>query len=139
MSAAALTPRVRALLVCDEAVASDIESGVFSLEGVRQQLTAETFPCRATLTVFLVLSSPRKGIYQGDIQLIHSETEKVLRYKKFRAEFEENNEVLPLYAELGSCEFPEPSVYNVRVRFSPGDGADVLKGDLPFPVLQIQE
>jgi hypothetical protein len=35
MPAAALTPRVRLLVVCDEATLSEIEADVYTLEGVR--------------------------------------------------------------------------------------------------------
>ena len=52
MSAAALTPRVRALVVSDEAFEHDVESGVYTLEGVRLSVRLRLFlvfgPCGST-------------------------------------------------------------------------------------------
>jgi hypothetical protein len=50
MPAAALTPRVRFLTVCDEAIRSDIEDGVFTLEGVRYRIYGRSFPCLRELS-----------------------------------------------------------------------------------------
>lgn len=50
MTAAALTPRVRILVVCDEVTPSEIEDGVFTLAGVRQRLYVEFFRADAIFT-----------------------------------------------------------------------------------------
>jgi len=139
MSAAALTPRVRVLVICDEAVASDVESGVFTLEGVRQHLSGGPFPWRAPLTLFLVLSSPRKGTYTGNVVVVDDETDRTVRYANFRAAFEEDNEVLPLCVDLGECEFPRAGSYSVQVWFSPPKGRDVLKAEQPLYVFDNAE
>jgi hypothetical protein len=44
MPAAALTPRVRMMAICGRVAESRTEFGVFNLKGVRQSITAETFP-----------------------------------------------------------------------------------------------
>jgi hypothetical protein len=134
MSDASLTPRVRSLLVCDDVIASEVENGVFTLEGVRQQVTADTFPWKVQLNLFLLLSSARKGTYQGKVVLVHDETNKSARYVKFRAKFGEDNEILPLYVGLGWCPFAEAGQYTLQVFFAPPEGSDVLKGELPFVV-----
>ena len=134
MSAAALTPRVRILVLCDEVFESEIEQGVFTLEGVRQHLTGGPFPWRAPLSLFLVLFSARKGVYRGNAVIARVSTDKCLRYSKFQVEFDEDNQVLPLCVNLGWCEFPGAGLYTVQVWFYQEQGMDVLKGELPFSV-----
>jgi hypothetical protein len=138
MAAAALTPRVRIMVVCDEAIASETESGVFTLEGVRQHLRAESFPCSRPLSLFLLLSSTRRGTYEGKILVIDDRTDRTIRYERFSAAFQKDNEILPFYVEV-ACEFPEPGQYTFQVWFSSKKGADVLKGEQPFDVLKHEE
>ena len=45
MAVAAVTPRVRTIVICDDVSASLTENGVFTLEGVRLHLEAASFPC----------------------------------------------------------------------------------------------
>jgi hypothetical protein len=135
MSAAALTPRVRILAACDEVTASDTEAGVFTLEGVRQHLRAESFPCRFRPSLFLLLSSPRKGTYRGRVLLIHERTDHTLRYVGFLATFEGDNELLPLYLDVGDCALPQPGLYTFQVWFTAANGAEALKAEHPFHAL----
>jgi hypothetical protein len=44
MAAAALTPRVRMMAICERVRESKIEAGVFDLKGVRQAIMAHAFP-----------------------------------------------------------------------------------------------
>jgi len=44
MAVAAVTPRVRTIVICDDVSASLTENGVFTLEGVRLHLEANSFP-----------------------------------------------------------------------------------------------
>ena len=54
--AAALTPRVRLMAICDAVRASKTEAGVFDLKGVRQTINASVFPFRPPrLWLFLFL------------------------------------------------------------------------------------
>jgi hypothetical protein len=135
MSAAALTPRVRILAVCDGVAASETEAGVFTLEGVRQHLRAESFPCLFRPSLFLLLSTPRKETYRGKVLLIHERTDRTLRYLGFLAAFEEDNELLPLYLDVRDCEFPEPGLYTFQVWFTAANGAEALKAEHPFHAL----
>jgi hypothetical protein len=139
MSAAALTPRVRVLVLCDEVIESEIEEAVFTLVGVRQQLVGDSYPLTASLSLFLVLSSPRKGAYQGNVVIVRVQTDKSLRYSKFEVEFDEDHQVQPLYLDLGECEFPEAGQYVIQVWFSPGQGQDVLKAEHPFDLFEYEE
>ncbi len=139
MAVAAVTPRVRTIVICDDAVASPIEAGVFTLEGVRQHLGAASFPCRVTLSVFLLLSSARKGRYAGKVLIVNERNDRPIRYAKFDATFREDNELMPLNVPIEDCIFPEAGAYNFEVYFSARDGGEALKGEHPFTVLAQEE
>jgi hypothetical protein len=139
MAVAAVTPRVRTIVICDDVSASLTEDGVFTLEGVRLHLEAASFPCRAALSLFLLLSSPRKGRYSGKILVVGERTDRPIRYVKFLATFQEDNELLPLYVEVGECVFPEAGQYNFEIYFSTRDAGEALKGEHPFSVLSHEE
>src|SRR5437899_11557152 len=76
MAVAAVTPRVRTIVICDAVSASLTEDGVFTLEGVRLHLEAASFPCRAALSLYLLLSSSRKGRYSGKILVVNERSDK---------------------------------------------------------------
>jgi hypothetical protein len=139
MAIAAVTPRVRTIVICDDVSASLSEDGVFTLEGVRLHLAAASFPCRAGLSLFLLLSSPRKGRYAGKILVVNERSDRPIRYVKFVATFQEDNELLPLYVEVGDCVFPEAGQYSFEVYFSARDDGEALKGEHPFIVLSHEE
>jgi hypothetical protein len=138
MAVAAVTPRVRTIVICDEVVPSLTERGVFTLEGVRQHLEAASFPWRAAFSVFLLLSSARKGKYAGKILVVNDRDDRALRYVKFSPSFREDNELLPLYVDIPDCVFPEAGRYNFAVFFSAPDG-EALKGEHPFTVFGHEE
>jgi len=138
MAVAAVTPRVRTIVICDEVSASRTEDRVFTLKGVRQHLEAASFPWRAALRLFLLLSNPRKGKHPGKILLVNERNDRPIRYMKFFATFEEDNELLPLYVDVGDCVFPEAGHYNFEVFFS-ARGSEALKGEHPFTVLSQEE
>ena len=139
MAVAAVTPRVRTIVVCDEVIPSVTEDGVFTLEGVRQHLEAASFPWRAALRLFLLLSSPRKGKYFGKILIVNERNDRTIRYTKIIARFHEDNELLPLYVDIGDCVFPEAGSYSFEIYFSARDGAEALKGEHPFIILSHEE
>ena len=74
------------------------------------------------INLFLLLSSPRKGKYSGKILVVNQRTDKALRYVKFVAEFHEDNELLPLYVDIGDA-------------FSPKPAGMTLKSIFPLPVV----
>jgi hypothetical protein len=139
MTVAAITPRVRTIVICDAVSASRTEDRVFNLKGVRQHLEAASFPLCAKLRVYLLLSSPRMGRYPGRVVIVHERNERVIRYEKFLAEFEEDNDLLPLYVNIENCVFPEAGHYNFIVSFTVRNRGDVLKGEHPFKVLSQEE
>lgn len=139
MAGAAVTPRVRTIVICDDVSASLTEDGVFTLEGVRVKSEASTFPSEATLWLFMLLSSTRKGRYSGRILVVNENNDKVVRYAKFTAAFGEDNELLPAFVEVHACVFPEPGQYNFEVYFSGNDGRETLKGEHPLVVRSPEE
>jgi hypothetical protein len=139
MSAAALTPRVRIIAVCNEVAASETEGRVFNLEGVRQHLSAGAFPAPARLMLFLLLSSARAGEFEGKILVVHDRTDRTIRYGKFTASFPEDNDLLPLSVDIGECLFPEPGRCTFQVWFLSRSGHEAQKGEQPFDVLAIEE
>lgn len=139
MAVAAVTPRVRTIVICDDVSASRAEDRVFTLKGVRQHLEAASFPLRAKLLVYLLLSSPRKGSYPGRVLIVNERNDHVIRYEKFLAKFEEDNERLPLYVNMNECVFPEAGRYNFEVHLTAHDGGEALKGEHPFDVFPLEE
>jgi len=102
-------------------------------------LEAAAFPYRAALNLFLLLSCTRKGKYSGKILVVNERNDKTIRYVKFLAVFEEDNELLPLYVGVGDCVFPEAGPYSFEIYFSARGGGDALKGEHPFTVLSHEE
>lgn len=139
MTVAAVTPRVRTIVICDAVSASRTEDRVYTLKRVRQQLEAASFPWRAALRVFLLLSSSRKGRYSGRVLIINERNERAIRYVKFVAKFEQDNELLPMYVDMGECVFPEAGQYNFAIHLTAHDGGEALKGEHPFTVLSQKE
>jgi hypothetical protein len=138
MAVATVTPRVRTIVICDDVSASLTEDGVFTLEGVRQRLEAPFFPWRVGLSVFLLLSNPRKGKYAGKILVVNERTERLIRYVKFGVAFHEDNELLPMYVDISDCVFPEAGPYNFAIYFSTRD-EEAMKGEHPFTLYSPEE
>jgi hypothetical protein len=134
MAVAAITPRVRSIIICDDVTESPIEDRVFNIEGARLQFVAQSLPWSAAPKLYLVLSSPRKGRYPGKVLLIDDQTERSIRYVKFLAEFHRDNELLPLYVEVGECQFPGAGPYRFEIYFS-ARGDEALKGEFPLTVV----
>lgn len=130
---------MRTIAICDEVVASQTEEGVFTLEGVRQRITAKSIPWQAELSLFMILTSPRKGRYDGKILIVNERNDRRVRYSKFVAAFDENNQILPVYVELGDCSFPEAGLYNFEVYFAAPGGGEALKAEHPFAVVSQEE
>jgi hypothetical protein len=130
---AALLPRVRILAICDRIRKSKMEYGVFHLKGVRQGMIADTFPFFASLRAFLLLSSPRPGVFPCNIRIIHDRTDKTIFYAHLdpHPTFESDDGISAHRTPI-RCYFPEPGRYSVQVLFFQKQGNDVLKGELPF-------
>lgn len=137
MAAAALTPRVRLMAVCDRVRESTTEAGVYHLRGLRQGIAAQAFPFVASgLWLFLVLSSPRPGSYPGYVCVLDG-TDNAIFFAHLAPDpsFEEHENTLAAVARL-RCAFPHAGRYTVQIWFYREQGSDVLKGELPFVVTQ---
>jgi hypothetical protein len=139
MAVAAITPRVRTIVVFDEVSASSTEQGVFTLEGVRLHFYAESFPHRTPLKLYLLLSSARKGTYAGRVLIVNERNERTIRYVKFAPTFEQENELLVFILDLLVCEFPEAGQYRIEIHFSARSAGETLKGEHTFSVLTYEE
>jgi Family of unknown function (DUF6941) len=139
MVAAALTPRVRILAVCDEVAPSETEDGVFTLEGVRQHVIADTFPCPRDFGLFLLLSCPRRDSYAGWVRVINLENNKTVRFEKFRALFQEDNGLLSLVVNVENCVFPTSGEYAFEVWFKARNEQPAQKGELFFLVYEYED
>ena len=135
--AAALTPRVRMIAICDGVRESKIEEGVFHLKGVRQQLIAPSFPFTpARLWLFVLMSYPRAGEFPCSACVVNERTDKAVFYMHA----EPNPTFGPdgglwIYAAPIQCTFPEAGRYSVELRFFQEEGSDVVKGEMSFMVV----
>ena len=138
MTAAALTPRVRVMVICDGIKPSQIEDGVFHLRSVRHYVVANSFPfVSKRFCLYLLLSSPRKGRYPGYIQLIDDQAGKTISYRKIEPVpvFNGDREFLPMPVRM-SCEFPHAGRYIIQVWFFREETPDVIKAEQPFEVFE---
>jgi hypothetical protein len=136
MSGAAITPRVRVMVVCDRAKPSTTESDVFDLKGVRNYLRAGQFPFRpASLYLYVLFSNPRPGTFPGHVQVVHDQTEKIVFRSNFSLTFDSDDESLPMLFAV-KCAFPRPGRYTFQVLFFRKEGPDVVKAEQPFDVLE---
>jgi hypothetical protein len=137
MAAVALTPRVRIMAICEGARESKIEAGVFNLRGVRQGIIAPAFPfVPDRLSLFFVLASARAGAFPGYVRVVNDATDRVVFYSYFqpRPMFEADGEIHIGRTRL-RCRFPEAGRYTIQIWFFQEQGLDVLKGELPFSIV----
>lgn len=135
MSAAALTPRVRTMVICDSVRKSKMEAGVFHLKGVRQGMTARAFPLASELWLFLLLSSPRAGVFPAYVRVANARTDRAVFHANLnpQPEFTLDGQYLT-YSTPIRCEFPDEGTYTVQLSFFQAVGIDVLKGEMPFSI-----
>lgn len=136
MAAAALTPRIRLMAICDGVRESRTEAGI-PLESVRQEITAQGFPFLPRIWLFLLLSSPRPDVFPGYVRVVNDNNEKVIFYGHLEPtpKFESDDRLEAASIRINSS-FPESGRYIVQVCFFQEKGSDVVKGELPFSVLE---
>lgn len=137
MAAAALTPRVRMMAVCDGVRESDYEDGVFHLKGVRQQFVAHAFPfVPPRMWLFVLMSNPRPGEFPCSVCVVNERTDKAVYYGHVepRPRFGPDGGLWVYYAPI-RCTFPEEGRYSVELRFFREEGSDVVKGEVPFKIV----
>lgn len=141
MAGVALTPRVRMMVVCDAIKENPIELDVFDLKGVRQQKIARSFPFMPKrLWLFVVFSCPRAGSFPAYVRVIHDRTDRAVffGYINPRPEFGGDSGLKAHRIRL-RCVFPEAGLYTIQVWFFQKDGNDILKGELPFSIVEESE
>jgi len=134
---AALTPRVRTLVVCDSVRASKVEESVFHLRGTRYHIRADSFPLRRRLLLFLILSSPRPDRFPGYIKVIDDSTDRAIYYGQIEPppRFPSDSDLLPLVLPV-NIRFPQAGRYLVQIWFFQETAADILKMEQTFDVLE---
>ncbi len=137
MSAAAVTPRIRLMAVCDGVRESKTESGVYHPRGVRHSIVADGFPhVPARLRLFLHLSSPRPGMHPGYVRVVNDRTDKAIFHGNLTPTpaFDGDHAIRAASIGLGGA-FQEEGGYTVQVWFFQDQGNDVLKGEASFSVV----
>ena len=117
------------MVICDEAVSSEIEAEVHTLENVRLRIEVDSFPHLRSLSVYLVFSHSRTGIFQGEIRLVRESSNKMTRFKKFTVEFTPGTDRIAMYVEMDECRFPAAGDYAFEVWFLDENSLSVQKGD----------
>jgi hypothetical protein len=138
MVAAALTPRIRLLAMCDGVRESKAEPGVYHLRGVRQAMKVNRLPfAPLELWLFLLLSTPRPGEYPGYILVMSDTTDRAVFHAKLepRPTFASNDNLYAGRTRI-RCSFPGPGPYTVQLWFFQEHGNDVLKGEIPFAIMR---
>ena len=136
---AATVPRVRTMVICDEAVSSEIEAEVHTLENVRLRIEVDQFPHLRGFCVYLVFSHYRAGTFAGEVRLVRESTLKATRFQKFTVEFTPGTDRVAMYVEMGECRFPAPGDYAFEVWFLDEDSLAVQKGDERLEVYTSEE
>src|SRR5437867_1353639 len=111
-------PRVHAIVLCDRIEDVPDEEDVFNLLGVRTRIYADSFPyTHLRLYVYLQLTG-HVGSADGSITVLHPRTDQELFNSPLPTiQFRGPLVLLPLYARIRNCTFPEPGIYFVQVVF----------------------
>ena len=117
------------MVICDEALVSEIETEVHTLENVRLRIEADRFPHLQWFCVYLVFSHSRAGTFAGEVHLVRESTHKVTRLQKFTVEFTPGTDRIAMYVEMGECRFPASGDYAFEEWFLDEDSLAVQKGD----------
>jgi hypothetical protein len=133
---AALTPRVRTLVICDDIQPSEIEENVFHLWGARYQVFADSFPLWCELRVFLVLSHVHPGRFPAFVSVIDEEIDAILFTGEIQPEFTAENTFYPCVVPI-RVEFPNEGRYWVQVAFGSDFSSATLKKEEPIHVRTI--
>jgi hypothetical protein len=134
---AALTPRVRTLVICDGIRASTTEENVYHVRGARGHIVADSFPVRRRLRLFLVLASPRPGRFPAYVKVVENLTDRTIFYSEFNPPplFERGEDYLPSNFRI-NVRFPRAGRYSVEFWFFQPTAADVLKMEQPLLVVE---
>ncbi len=127
------------MVICDEALLSEIESEVHTLENVRLHLWTDSYPLLRQLSVYLVLSHYRSGTYKGEIRLMREGARAKMEWQPFAVEFASGMDRIVLVVEMGECRFPASGDYAFEVWFFDEESLEVQKGDERLEVHTLEE
>ena len=127
------------MVVCDEAVSSEIEAEVHTLENVRLGIEVDSFPHLRWFCVYLVLSHPRTGSFQGEVRLMRDSAKTRITGTMFPVEFGPGMDRLAFYVEVGECRFPASGDYSFEVWFHDDDSSPVQKGEERLRIYDSEE
>jgi hypothetical protein len=133
---AAITPNVKGIVICDEAFARDVEADVYTLEGVRQQITATAFPHWQDLYLFIQLECARDGSFRGNVRFIHKATGKEARRAPLNVALVGGAAYYGVILPVPGCRFPAPGKYDGDVWFWDNQGREVQKGHREFDLIE---
>lgn len=135
----ATVPRVRAMVICDEVVSSEIEADVFTLENVRLGVEVERFPHLRWFCVYLSLSHYRTGTFQGEVRLMREGARTQIAGTMFPVEFAPGIDRIAFYVEVGECRFPASGDYSFEAWFTDDDSPPVQKGEAKLRIYDSEE
>jgi|ERR1043165_2497374 hypothetical protein len=108
-------PRVHAMVVCDDVVESDQESGVFHLTGVRTVIDAPSFPTVHSLCVFAQMTG-HPGEADCRVEIECAQTAEVIgETDPQTVGFEDPTMVVPVLYRFPSCVFATPGLYFIQM------------------------
>ena len=125
----ATVPRVRTMVICDEAVSSEIEAEVHTLENVRLRIEADSYPHFRHFCVYLIFSHYEAGIFEGEVRFVRESSKATMDAQTFTLQFNPGIDRIAMYVETSECRFPASGEYTFQVWFLDEDSNEVQKGD----------
>lgn len=125
----ATVPRVRTMVICDEAVSSEIEAEVHTLENVRLRIVADSYPHFRQFCIYLVFSHSQAGVFEGELRFVRESSKATMDSQAFTLEFNPGMDRIAMYVETGECRFPASGDYAFQVWFLDENSKELQKGD----------
>ncbi len=107
------TPLCLAMILCDQII-TDRDTGKHTLVGTFNQIGVSSLPfIHSAMSVFISLTEGR-GQYNGEVRLVHAETDQVLFQAKGPLKFENPLQVVEIGMVLPPIRFEQPGVYHLE-------------------------
>jgi hypothetical protein len=118
MAALPASPRVRAMVLCDEIMPTVAENDVYDLLGVRTEIRAAAFPhVHPRLAVYLQVSG-HQGTADCHVIIIRAEDESEIAVAPIQTlHLAGPLFIAPIWWTIDDCSFPEPGVCYVQAYF----------------------
>ena len=117
------------MVICDEALLSEIEAEVYTLENVRIGVDVDSFPHLKRMDLYLVLTHYHPGEFEGTIYLVRESSGMKTPLTNFPVEFTQEKPRQALYVHVGVCRFPACGGYRFEVWFADEDFEELQKGE----------